>query len=414
MSGLAVERHVRPLLLEALSESRAVALLGARQVGKSTLARSIAAREHPADFVSLDDEATALAAQADPQGFVAALSRSTVIDEIQRAPGLLLAIKQRLDLDPTRGQFLLTGSANLLTLPTVADALPGRVDYVNLRPLAQSELHGAGGGFVDALFENELPHLFGAPIGRGPIAATVAAGGYPELLRTRSARGRSRFFSGYLASVLGRDLDDVANVHDPGNVERLLRVIAGRSGAIASFHGMAVDLGVDASTARAHTRILEDLFLVHRLDPWHVNIGPRQVKSPKLHVVDSGLLAFLMGVDEQRIAADGNVAGPLLESFVAMELARQNDWSDAPAQLFHYRDKQQREIDVVLERRGGDVAGVEVKAAATVGAADFRGLRHLRDRLGARFKAGVVLYTGAQTLPFGERLTAVPLSGLWS
>ncbi|MDO8184084.1 ATP-binding protein [Conexibacter sp. JD483] len=414
MSDLRIERRLRPILLEALRESRAVALLGARQVGKSTLARSIAAHEHPARFVTLDVEATATAARTDPQGFVAALPGSVVIDEIQRAPNLLLAIKERLDRDPARGQFLLTGSADLLTLPTVADALPGRIDYVQLWPLAQAELHGGDGRFVDALFENDLPQLSDAPIGRGPLAALLATGGFPELLEVRSARGSARFFSSYVASIIGRDLEDVADVHDPGNVERLLYAIAARAGALATFHGLATDLGVDAKTARAHTEILERLFLVRRLQSWHVNVGPRQVKSPKLHVADSGLLAFLRGADEQRIADDPEVAGPLLESFAAMELVRLNDWSQQPAQLFHYRDQKQGEVDVVLERRSGEVAGVEVKAAATVSAADFRGLRNLRDRLGDRFTAGVVLYTGAATLPFGDRLTAVPVSGLWS
>lgn len=414
MSGELVERLVRPLLLEALSESRAVALLGARQVGKSTLARSIAEREHPARFITLDAAAALDAAHADPEGFVAALDGPTVIDEIQRAPDLLLAIKQRLDDDTARGQFLLTGSADLLTLPTVADALPGRVEYVSLWPLSQRELRGSGGDFVDALFDGDLPRLSGEPIGRAPIAAMLATGGYPELLTVRSARGRARFFASYLASLFRRDLAEVANVHKPTNVERLLSVIAARTGSLASYHGMGVDLGVDANTARAHTRILERLFLVQRLDPWHVNIGPRQVKSPKLHVADSGLLAYLLDGDERRIADDGEVAGRLLESFVATELARQNGWSDNPAQLFHYRDQKQGEVDVVLERRGGDVAGVEVKAAATVTSADFRGLRHLRDRLGARFRAGVVLHTGPETLPFGDRLTAVPIAGLWS
>lgn len=410
----AVERRLRPVLAEALAESRAVALLGARQVGKSTLARALAERERPARFLTLDDAVIAEAARADPQGFVAQLRGPVVLDEIQRVPSLLLAIKQRLDRDSARGQFLLTGSADLLTLPTVADALPGRVEYVKLWPLSQSELHGSGSRFLDALFDGDLPQLSQAPVGREPIAAALAAGGYPELLTIRSARGRSRFFASYLASIFGRDLDTVANVHDPGNVERLLSAIAGRTGSLASFHGMAVDLGVDTNTARAHSRILERLFLVHRLDAWHVNIGARQVKSPKLHVVDSGLLAYLLGADERRIAADGEVAGRLLESFLAMELARQNDWSDAPAQLFHYRDQKQGEVDIVLERRGGDVAGVEVKAAATVTASDFRGLRHLRDRLGGRFRAGVVVYTGAETVPFGDRLTALPLSGLWA
>jgi predicted AAA+ superfamily ATPase len=406
-------RHLRPHLREALTESRAVALLGARQVGKSTLVADLATSDHPARFVNLDDEATANAARADPTGLIAGISGPAVIDEIQRAPGLLLAIKQRLDSDQSRGQFLLTGSANLLTLPTVADALPGRIEYLNLWPLSQGELRNHRETFIDDLFDRRFPRVSGAPIGRGAMATMLVTGGYPEL-QDRSARGRSRFFASYVASIIGRDLDDVANVRNVENVERLLFMIAARSGSVASFHGMATDLGVNANTVRAHTKILEDLFLIRQLRPWHVNLGSRQIKSPKIHVVDSGLLAYLVGANEQRIIDDGGIAGSLLESFTAMELLRQADWTQEPIQLFHYRDTQQREVDVILERHSGEIVGVEVKAGATPAARDFAGLRYLRDKLGARFKAGVVLHTGADTLPFGDRLAAVPMSGLWS
>lgn len=421
-------RNVRPRVLEALAQSRAVALLGARQVGKSTLAADIAANEHPARLVSLDDEPTANAAREDPAGFIATIAGPAVIDEVQLAPSLLLAIKRRLDSDQTRGQFLLIGSANLLTLPTVADALPGRVQYVNLSPLSQGELHGIRETFIDALFDARFPTVSAAPIGRAAAAGMLVTGGYPELqgLGPRafganprfghqgwSPRGRSDFFSSYVSSLLGRDLQDVANVRNVENIERLLYVIAARSGGLASFHGMARDLGVDTNTARAHTKILEDLFLVAKLRSWHANLSSRQIKSPKLYILDSGLLAFLIGANERRIAEDGPVAGAMLESFVAMELLRQADWAAEPVRLFHYRDKQQREVDVVLERHSGEVAGIEIKAAATPTRADFAGLRHLRDKLGARFAAGVLVYLGADTLSFGDRLAAVPLAGLW-
>jgi uncharacterized protein len=405
-------RHIRPQVLDALGESRAVAVLGARQVGKSTLVADIAANEHPSHVFSLDDEPTANAARDDAADFVAAITGPAVIDEIQRVPSLLLAIKQRLDSDQTRGQFLLTGSANILTLPTIADALPGRVEYVNLSPLSQGELHGTREAFIDALFAARFSRVHDAAIGRGGAAGMLTAGGYPEL-QDRSVRGRSRFFSSYIASIIGRDLHDIANVRNSENIERLLYVIASRSGGLASFHGMAVDLGLDTNTVRAHTKILEDLFLVAKLKPWHMNLGSRQVKSPKLHILDSGLHSFLIGANERRIATDGAIASPILESFVAMELLRQADWAEEPVSLYHYRDKQQREVDVIIERHSGEVVGVEIKASATPTSSDFAGLRYLRDKLGPRFKAGALIYTGASTLPFGDRLAAVPLSGLW-
>jgi hypothetical protein len=408
-----VSRHARRTLLEALAESRAVALLGARQVGKSTLAQELATNDFPARYISLDDEVIAGAARADPRGFIAEVDGPTVIDEIQRAPGLLLAIKQRVDGNQARGQFLLTGSANILTLPTIADALPGRVEYVNLWPFSQGELHGIREGFIDALLNGEFPKLSQAPVGRRAIAQMLATGGYPAL-QVRSVRGRVRFFSSYLASIIDRDLPDVAGVRNAHDVERLLHVVAARSAALTSFHRMGVELGGNTNTVRHHTKILEDLFLIRRLKPWYTNLGSRQVKTAKLHVVDSGLLAFLIGANEQRITTDGTVAGMMLESFVAMELLRQSDWLDEPVSLYHYRDKQQREVDIVIERYSGEVVGVEVKASATVRGADFAGLRYLRDKLGDRFRGGVALYLGSDTIPFGDRLAAVPLSGLWS
>jgi len=405
------DRHLRRDVVDALADSRAVAILGARQVGKSTLVAQIASSEHPARLISLDDDATADAARADPTGFIADIDGPVAIDEIQRAPELLLAIKRRLDADQMRGQFLLTGSVNILSLPTVVDALPGRVEYLTLWPLSQGEMHGVREQFIDELFDGQFPRLTGVPVGRRALAPTLVTGGYPEA-QGRSARSRTRFFSSYIASIIGRDLDDIANVRNVENIERLLYVIAARSGSLTSFHGMGNDLELDANTARSHTKILEDLFLVRQIKPWHINLGSRQIKSSKTYIVDSGMLAHLIGADERRIIQDGAVAGTMLESFAAMELLRQADWTDRPVQLLHYRDKQQREVDIVIERHDGDIVGIEVKASATPATGDFAGLRFLRDKLGSRFKAGVVLHLGADTLPFGDRLAAVPVSGL--
>ncbi len=411
MSNL-IERHARPLVVEALSASRAVCLLGARQVGKSTLAKEIASHEHPAAYLTLDDEGTQRSALEDPTGFIAQFSGPAVIDEIQRAPDLMLAIKARLDTRNDRGQFLLTGSANVITLPTIADALPGRVDYINLWPLSQGELVGFSERFIERLFVGEPPQIEGAEVGRAAYAQRVAAGGFPDA-HARPASTRSRFFASYVASILGREVGDVARVRDTADIGRLLSVVAARSGALASARGMGAELGLDHKTASAHAKILEDLFLVKRLPPWYTNLGKRQIKTPKLYVTDTGLLTHLINANPDRLANDATLAGPIFETFAAMELLRQSDWSALEPSLFHYRDSQQREVDIVLELRSGEVAGVEVKSAATVTARDFAGLRHLRSKLGSRFKAGVVLYTGERTLPFGDRLAAVPLCGLW-
>jgi predicted AAA+ superfamily ATPase len=407
-----VERSIRPIVAEALSDARAVCVLGARQTGKSTLVKQIAEREHPAAYITLDDDATRRAALEDPTGFVAGLDDRSVIDEVQRAPDLMLAIKARLDTNDAPGQFLLTGSANILTLSTIVDKLPGRVDYVRLWPFSQGEIENRHGSFIDRLFDRDPPRVQRAQVGRGAYAERIVTGGFPRA-QGRSARIRERFFESYVATVLAHDLEDVARVRRIDGLERLPSVIASRSANLMSTRAIGVDLGIDNKTAASHVRILEELFLVWRLQPWHSNLGSRYIKTPKLYVTDSGLLAHLMNADTGRIVHDAPLAGQVFETFVAMELLRQKEWSRHSPALFHYRDSEQREIDVVMELRGGAIAGVEVKTAATITSKDFAGLRYLRDKLGERFSFGVVLYTGERTLPFGDRLAAVPLCGLW-
>jgi predicted AAA+ superfamily ATPase len=408
-----IARQIRPRLLEMLAESRAVALVGARQVGKSTMLRDLTRTDFPAQMVTLDEDAARAAAAEDPTGFVASLGTPAAIDEVQRVPDLLLAIKAQLDLDDSRGQFLLTGSANILALPTVKDALPGRVDYMTLWPLTAAEIDGRKGNFVDALLHGEPPQLTGCPIGRQAYAARIARGGYPEA-QGRGPRALRSFFASYLSSIIERDVGDVSNVRTPEAVERLLAVIAARTGGLVSYQGMGRDLGLDKNTVSAHARVLENLFLVRALKPWSVNLGARQIKSPKLYVVDSGLLAFLLKANAGRIEGDAAIAGAVFESYAAMELLRLADLSDSAPSLYHYRDKEGREVDVVIEADSGDVAGVEVKSGVSIAGDSFAGLKRLRDKLGTRFKFGVVLYSGERTLPFGDRLAAVPLAGLWS
>lgn len=408
-----LDRHLRPRVLEALADTRVVAVLGARQVGKSTLIEAIAGSDHPATVLTLDDQATRAGAVNDPTGFVAALDTPVVIDEIQRAPDLLLAIKARVDRDRAPGQFLLTGSANLLTAPAIADALTGRAEYLRLAPFSQGELRGRPETLLDALFGGTWPHVEGAGVGRAAYTDLVAAGGYPAAVERAEGR-RARYFESYVDALMQRDLSSIANVHDQANVRRLLFSLASTSASLLNVDSLSRDLGVAANTVRAHLALLETLFVVMTLPAWSHNLLSRVVKTPKAYVSDPGLLCFLIGAEADRLATDGTLAGPVFETFVVTELTRQAAWQENPPQLFHYRDRDGREVDVVLERRDGSVVGVEVKTAASITSRDFRGLRHLRDKLGERFRAGVVLYTGERTVPFEERLAAVPLNGLWT
>lgn len=414
MNTAFLDRHLRADIVEALGDTRVVVVLGARQVGKSTLVAQIAEHDWPgAAVLTLDDHATRQAAREDPTGFVADLTTPIVLDEAQRVPDLLLAIKQRVDVDPRPGQFLLTGSANILTAPRIADALTGRAEYYRLWPFTQGELGGVRERFIEQLFAGIFPRVADAPVGRRPLAPTLVTGGYPAA-QLRTGRRRARFFESYLDTIMQRDLSSVARVHEQANVRRLLDALASVSGSPVNYQGLSRDLGIAASTLRPHVDLLETLFLIRRLPPWHNNLLSRVVKAPKLHVTDPGLLAHLIGADEAKLTRDGHATGMLFETFVVMELLRQAEWQHEPVRLFHHRDKDGREVDLILERHDGAVVGVEAKAAASVGAADFGGLRRVRDALGDRFKAGAVLYTGANTLPFGDRLAAIPCTGLWA
>lgn len=407
-----IPRSLEPRVLEALEDTRVVVVLGARQVGKSTLVQQIA-HQFGARILSLDDLGTRDAAAADPTGFIADHDTPLVIDEVQRVPDLLLAIKARVDRDLRPGQYLLTGSANILTAPRIADALTGRTEYLRLGPFTQSELHGAANSFVSELLEGRWPRALGQGIGRSAYAEIVAAGGYPDA-RERSDVRRARFFSSYLDTVIERDLSSLAQVHDQANVRQLMLALAALSSSLLNIDGLARNLGLPASTVRAHAALLETLFLVQRLPAWSTNLLSRTIKTPKVFVADSGLLCSLNGAGPERLVNDGNLAGAAFETFVTTELLRQAQWQLDVPRAFHFRDRDGREVDLVLERRNGAVAGVEVKAAASVTTSDFRGLKHLRDKLGDRFKLGVVLYTGEQPLPFGDRLAAAPISSLWS
>lgn len=408
-----VERHLRARVLEALDDTRVVVVLGARQVGKSTLVQDVASRDRPATILTLDDKTTREAAADDPTGFIAGLDTPVVIDEVQRVPDLLLAIKVRVDRDPTAGQFLLTGSANVLTAPRIADALTGRAEYLRLSPFSQGELRGTVESFVPMLFAGRVPQVTSASVGRPAYAEIVATGGYPAVMNRAPAR-RARFFDSYIDTIIQRDLGTIAHVHDQANVRSLLSALASTSASLINFDSLARDLALAANTVRSHSALLDTLFLTVRSEAWSTNLLSRVVKTPKVYIADSGLLCHLIGAGADRLVQDPGIAGMVFESFVAMELRRQVAWQQNAPRQFHYRDRDGREVDVVLERRDGSVVAIEVKTAASIASADFRGLRHLRDRLGASFKAGVLLYTGEITVPFGDRLSAVPLSGLWA
>lgn len=407
-----IPRASRTLLVEALGDTRVVLLLGARQVGKSTLAEAIVGSDHPAGSVNLDTQAPREAANSDPEGFIAGLERPVLIDEVQRGGAdLLLAIKSAVDKDNTPGQFFLTGSANVLASRKVLDALTGRVEIVTLWPLAQSEIEGTRGNFVDSLFTGAPPQVEGAPVGREALVGRLAAGGYPEA-RLRADRARTRWFTSYLESTLGRDLDDISDAHKLKEMPRLLRLLATRAANIVVPANISNDIALDRGTVEAYIGLLEAVFLVKRLPAWTPGIGNRELRHSKIYLVDTGLALHLVGANEDRLENDDQVTGKALENFVAMEILRHAEWSTRAPKLFHYR-REREEIDLVIEDRAGDIACVEVKASASIQSRDWRALGRLRDARGKAFRCGALLYAGENTVPLSDRIFAVPISGLW-
>lgn len=403
-------RAVTSRVKTALGDTPVVMINGPRQCGKTTLVKSLSTDDRP--YLTLDDDTTLAAARTDPTSFVRDLDTAT-IDEVQRAPELLRAIKKSVDDDRRPGRFLLTGSANVLTLPRVADSLAGRMEVVTLLPLAQSEVRGTRCLFLEAAFAGRPPEPGPLLVGRDLVQAMIR-GGYPEMLARADPRRRSAWARDYVRAIVERDVRDVAEIDKLAQMPPLLRALAQHAGQLTNFAQLAGQLRLDDKTARRYVGVLEQLFLVRRVEPWYRNELKRLVKTPKLHFLDAGLLAALLGVTPEHIATDRALLGPLLETFVVAEVLKLATWSEVEPRLHHYRDKDQDEVDLVLDDQAGSLVGIEVKAAATVTAADFKGIRKLADATGKAFRAGMVLYDGDRVVGFGERLYAAPLSCLWA
>ncbi|RJT31479.1 ATP-binding protein [Mesorhizobium waimense] len=404
------ERFVERRVEDALADTPVVLIVGPRRAGKTTLVRKMGNAERT--YITLDDQTVLEAAQSDPAGFIRGLDRA-IIDEIQRAPDLLLAIKKTVDEDYRPGRFLLTGSANVLTLPRIADSLAGRMETIRMLPLARAEIDGKTATFLGRLFEGKLQGDRGAPVG-DDLVQLVLQGGYPEAIARESERRRQDWSRSYLASVLTRDLRDIADVEKLTELPKFVRLLAEHSGQLVNYSHFGASINVSHKTGQRYVGLLEQVFLVSTLQPWFTNALKRITKTPKLHFLDSGLLATVRGLSLDRVKADRNLFGSLLESFVFSEVLKLMTGSDLRLTPHHFRDQQMREVDIVLERDDGMIAGIEIKASATVKSSDFGGLRTLAEACGNRFTYGVVLYDSADVVPFGDKLAAVPLSSLWN
>lgn len=408
-------RNVAPALRSVLSEARVVALTGARQTGKTTLVRAEAQRAG-GRYVTLDDEAQRLAVARDPLGALAG-PYPLVIDEFQLGGDeLLRAVKRLVDADDTPGRFLLTGSAHFLTIPRISESLAGRVALIDLWPLSQGELRGRRDRFAERLFGSTaaLRAIAPEPITPAAAFAAVEAGGYPEIRRLSPARRRG-WFSDYLRTITRRDVPTYADLRRVDELPRLLRLLAARTACELNLAAVSRELGMARTTLDPYVAMLELVGLFTRVPAWSTSLTSKVVKHAKGHVADTGLAASLLGATAETLGDPMHRArGPLLETFVALELAKQRTWAKVPFDLHHFRDRELFEVDLVLEADDGRVAAVEVKAAQSVGEKDLRGLDGLASRLGDRFVNGVLLYLGADVVPLGPRRTAMPLSALWA
>ncbi|OFW60645.1 MAG: AAA family ATPase [Actinobacteria bacterium RBG_16_64_13] len=406
-----IGRLLEPRLSAALADTPVVLVHGARQSGKTTLARMVG-EPLGYGYVSFDDDAILQAALRDPVGFVAELPTRVILDEVQRVPALFTSLKAEVDRQRLPGRFILTGSANVLLVPSLADSLAGRMGILRLHPFAQCELTGQGEGFLNDLFAGRFATRVVERLGED-LAHRIVAGGYPPALDRQTSPRRTAWYRDYVDTQVQRDVRDLSRIRSLEVLPRLLAVASAGTARLLNVSELAAPFQVDRQTIHDHMVLLEGVFLLQRLQPWFTNRLSRLVKTPKLHMGDTGVACALLGVQASDLQQDRSLLGFLLETFVLQELQRQASGQEEQHAFFHFRDRYDHEVDMVIERGASAVAGVEVKAAATVVDSDFRGLRRLSEAAGDRFAHGIVLYDGAATVRFGEKLHAVPIRTLW-
>ncbi len=404
-------RHLEGVITEALADTRVVIVNGARQAGKSTAVHRLI-RDRPGVIErKLDRPNDLTAARLDPTEFVTH-DGLLVIDEIQRAPELILPIKARVDADNRAGQYLITGSARLLGLRTLPDALVGRSETIELWPFAQGEIDDAPDRFVDTVFGSPAHLSTAATLSRSDYLDRIVRGGFPEAVE-RSGNRRARFFESYARDLIDRDVTQLGEIQRRDDLARLLSILADRTASPISIEGIAHGLAISKNTVERYIALFEEVFLVKRIPAWTNSATTRATRQRKLVFVDSGMCAHLAGLSAERLQRDRARGGPLIESFVISEIMRQLTWSDSFARLHHYRTRDGEEVDAVIEHHDGRVVGIEVKASSSVSGDDLRHLRHLRSKAGENFHLGVLLYTGTEVLALGDRLIAAPIDSLW-
>jgi predicted AAA+ superfamily ATPase len=408
-----LERAVAGRYQETVSARRVTVVTGPRQSGKTTLVQD---KLGSGTLRSLDDQGTLDSALADPVGFLGFGTRPLVIDEIQRAgEPLVRAIKFVVDRDPSPGQFVLTGSSNFLTVPTISESLAGRAGFVEVWPFTQGELAGRPDGFINRALTGTTAFATYQPsgLGRGDLLERVCAGGYPEIRRL-AARDRPGWFRDYVATTIERDIVELSGIRKVAEIGQLLRLLAARTACELVMQGIIDDAPLERQAVYDHRSWLETIHLISTLPAWSRNLTRRVKRHPKIFITDPGLAAWLLGKTPDALKDPADPAtGQLVETFAYCELRRQLTWTPTDAAIYHWQDRSGAEVDLVIEAADGRVAALEIKTGQTAKPEWFRWLAQMRDALGDKFTAGIALYAGDQVLPFGDRLIAAPMSALW-
>lgn len=404
-------RWQKTTIQQMLSERRVLLLTGPRQCGKTTLARELESDQ--VEYRTLDDGTLREAALNDPMGFIKRNAKMLIIDEVQRAPVLLPAIKKAVDEDIRPGQYLLTGSANIQTLPTVRESLAGRIAKIRLRPLAQGEIQKTVPRFIESAFEQSFPRA-GSQHDRDALLEIAFKGGFPEPMLLQD-RGRKRWHGDYIDAILERDLTEIARIHRKNAIRELVNVLGALSGKLMDLSAIGAGLSIQRQTLESYINALEILYLVERVYPWTKTDYARVGKQSKIFMADSGLMASLLKWKMDQIRLDSDRSGKLMETFAHNEIRAQIDAGDGRYALFHYRDREKREIDFLIEREDNALLGIEVKAGTVVGKNDFNHMKWFKNNLAnGRPFIGIILYTGEFAASFGDNFWAVPFGHLWS
>jgi uncharacterized protein len=410
------KRNLKYAIAEGLEDTPVIVLNGARQVGKSTLCKQLLEDGViNAQIITLDDPTVLAAAQSDPLGFLEGLSKHLIIDEVQRAPELLLSIKKLIDEDRKERRIILTGSADVMSLPRIADSLAGRIETHNLWPFSQDEMNGEKSDFLNILTSEDM-RFPPSKTSWEDILGMITNGGYPEVYNRKTLSRKAKWFESYIQSVLQKDIRELANIEGLAQIPNVLQLIGSRVGSTINMSDIARLSGIKNTTLQRYMTLLEYVFLIVKIPAWTPNLEGQFVKSPKIFLNDTGLLCHLRGESMNSLLANKSQAGALFENFVVLEILKQLSWSDLYLKPFHFSIHKGEEVDLVLEDRSKQLYGIEIKATATLKEQDFKGLKQLAKLSGDKFKKGILFYNGDQFLKGfgGENLYAVPISSLWA